>query len=116
MGLLLDYFLINLLSCPLISLCKFSLCLKSKSNDNIRKSKKIVQTGDSFLIQGKKRNKNGRNESMQIPDRLEILFQEKTPAQIIADRTPIGKFKIVKTPNNHEIPFTPLKFRKTEKT
>ena len=53
---------------------------------------------------------------MEIPERLEILFQEKIPAQIIAARSPTEKSKIVKTPNKVQIPFPPLKFRKTEKT
>jgi hypothetical protein len=90
--------------------------LKISSNDNRRKRKNIVQTGVSFANQGTSRNNHGRAISMVIAERLEIFFHKNILAHARAAQMPTFNCKIAKTPNKVEIPFPPLKRRKTEKT
>ena len=53
---------------------------------------------------------------MVIPERLEICFHKNIANQMPAAQMPMFKFKTANTPNNVEIPFPPLKRKKTEKT
>ena len=61
-------------------------------------------------------NKKGREESIVIPERLEIFFHLNIVAQITAAITAILKCKITKTPNKVEIPFPPLNRKNIENT
>ncbi len=51
-----------------------------------------------------------------IPERLEICFQKKITNHTIAAQMQMFKCKTANTPNKVEIPFPPLKRRKTENT
>ena len=53
---------------------------------------------------------------MVIAERLEIFFHKNMPTQTEAALRAILKCNTAKTPNKVEIPFPPLKRRKTEKT
>ena len=107
------------LSCPSWPFSKrwiFSRCLYINSDDNRRKMKNIDQTGLSSCTQGTSRNNHGRTASIVIAERLEIRFHKYMPAHARAAQMPTFNCKIAKTPNKVEIPFPPLKRRKTEKT
>tara|TARA_B100001758_G_C18187851_1_gene492984 strand:- start:27 stop:266 length:240 start_codon:yes stop_codon:yes gene_type:complete len=77
--------------------------------------KNTVQKGVSFWSHGNIRNNHGRTINIQIAERLEIFFHKKIPTQTKATVRAILKCKTAKTPNKVEIPFPPLKRRKTEK-
>ena len=78
--------------------------------------KNTDQTGDSFFNHGIIRKSQGRTISIVIPERLEICFQKNIANHTLAAQIPMFKCKTASTPNNVEIPFPPLKRKKTEKT
>ena len=74
------------------------------------------QTVLPSCTQGTSRNNQGRTANIVIAERLEIRFHKYIPAHARAAQMPTFNCKIAKTPNKVEIPFPPLKLRKTEKT